>query len=73
MLRCLRLWTSDDRGVTSIEYAILAALISCGIIASTRTLGNNLAGVFSAVASGLDSSATVAPPAAVPNAVHGGS
>ena len=67
MLRYLRVWTSDSRGTTSIEYAILAALISCGIIASTRTLGNNLAGFYSAVASGLDgssSAATSSPPQA---------
>ena len=72
MARRLCSWTRDDRGTTSIEYAILAALISCGIIVSTRTIGGNLTRVYAAVADGLGSSeATAAPAPAAASAVRG--
>jgi pilus assembly protein Flp/PilA len=39
----------SKRGVSAIEYGLLAALISLTIIASVSTLGTNLKGVFNAV------------------------
>jgi pilus assembly protein Flp/PilA len=43
----------DDRGVTSIEYALIASLIALGIIASLSAVAVKLNFVFSEVASAL--------------------
>lgn len=40
---------TNEHGVTAIEYGMLAALISLGIIAAVTLLGTNLAAVFTAV------------------------
>ncbi|NNM57200.1 Flp family type IVb pilin [Acidocella sp.] len=40
---------ADRRGVTSIEYAIIASLIAVVIISSVRLLGHGVNGTFSAV------------------------
>ena len=40
---------SSTRGVSAIEYGLLAALIALVIIASVTTLGTNLKGVFSSI------------------------
>ncbi len=42
---------SDDRGVTSVEYGLMVALIAVVIIAAVTTLGTNLRDVFDNVAS----------------------
>jgi len=41
---------SDRRGATSIEYALIAALIAITIIGSLAALGTQLDGMFSTVA-----------------------
>lgn len=43
----------DDSGATAIEYGLLAALIAVAIIATVRTLGDNLVATFEDVSSGL--------------------
>ena len=35
---------NDESGATAIEYGLIAALISVGIIAAATTLGNGLVG-----------------------------
>lgn len=40
----------NDKGVTAIEYGMLAALISLAIIGAVTLLGGNLATVFSSIA-----------------------
>ena len=40
----------NDKGVTAIEYGLLAALIALAIIGAVSLLGVNLATVFSTVA-----------------------
>ncbi|MHB1593081.1 MAG: Flp family type IVb pilin [Streptosporangiaceae bacterium] len=40
----------DDRGVTSVEYGLMVALIAVVIIVAVTTLGNNLATLFTKVA-----------------------
>ena len=39
----------DKRGATAIEYGLIAALISVGIIAAATTLGNGLSGLFNGI------------------------
>lgn len=41
---------SDDRGVTSLEYALLAALIGVVIIGAVTMLGRSLGGLFTGLA-----------------------
>jgi pilus assembly protein Flp/PilA len=39
----------SNRGVSAIEYGLLAALIALVIIAAVTTLGTNLKGVFNTI------------------------
>ena len=43
------LLVGDRKGVTAVEYGILAALIALVIIGAIQLLGTNLEGVFSDV------------------------
>jgi len=40
---------NDESGATAIEYGLIAALISVGIIAAATSLGNNVANKFNTV------------------------
>lgn len=51
--RIVRRLTTDRRGVTAIEYGLIAALVAIAAIAATTTLGTSLTSVFSLVASDL--------------------
>ncbi len=53
--RWLRL--DSERGVTAIEYGLLAALIALAIIIAVTLLGTNLASTFNTIAT------SVVPPA----------
>jgi|JI10StandDraft_1071094.scaffolds.fasta_scaffold307169_2 pilus assembly protein Flp/PilA len=44
----------DERGVTAIEYALLAALVAVGMILALQFMGQSLASNFNEVASGLE-------------------
>jgi pilus assembly protein Flp/PilA len=46
-----------DSGATSIEYALIAALVSIAIIASTTFLGGSMSGLFNHVASQITAAA----------------
>ena len=45
-------WLSieSERGVTAIEYGLIASLIAVAIIASLLLVGGNLAGIFNYIA-----------------------
>jgi pilus assembly protein Flp/PilA len=43
----------DEKGVTAIEYGLIAALIAVVIIAAVSAVGVNLSTTFSSVASSL--------------------
>ena len=42
-------FVSDESGATAIEYGLIAALISVGIIAAASALGDNLGNVFNSI------------------------
>lgn len=44
---------ADDRGVTSVEYGIMVALIAIVIIGAVTAIGLNLQGLFTTVANTL--------------------
>jgi pilus assembly protein Flp/PilA len=50
MLEMLKNLRSDEKGVTAIEYALIAAFVAIVIIAAVSLLGTNLSSVFSKVA-----------------------
>ena len=41
---------TSNRGVSAIEYGLMAALIALVIIAGVTTLGTNLKGLFTSIA-----------------------
>ena len=43
----------NEIGATAIEYGLIAALISVGIIGTVSTVGSNLSNVFGSVGSSL--------------------
>jgi pilus assembly protein Flp/PilA len=45
----------NEIGATAIEYGLIAALISVGIIGTVSTVGTNLSSVFSDVSTHLSS------------------
>jgi pilus assembly protein Flp/PilA len=44
---------SDDRGVTSVEYGLMVALIAIVIIVAVTLLGQNLSTLFNNVATAI--------------------
>lgn len=52
-LRMALRFKADDRAVTAIEYALIAALIAVVIIGAVTTLGTGVSSTFSTVASEL--------------------
>ena len=44
----------DESGATAIEYGLIAALISVGIITAATLLGNGLSGLFNNIGTKLN-------------------
>jgi len=51
-------FVEDESGATAIEYGLIAALISVGIIAAATTLGNGLGNLFNGIGGKLSNSAS---------------
>ena len=49
----ITVFLNQEGGVTSIEYALIAALIALVIIASVQLIGTNLQPVFTAISTAL--------------------
>jgi pilus assembly protein Flp/PilA len=55
MLHLIRLANAlrqDGRGVTALEYGLIAGAISLAIVASVTTLGGTISGIFGNLANG---------------------
>jgi pilus assembly protein Flp/PilA len=50
LVKSLRLISGDKRGVTAMEYALIAALVAVVIIGAVSLLGSSVSKVFSTVA-----------------------
>ena len=50
-------FVNDESGATAIEYGLIAALISVGIIAAATTLGGGLSNLFSGIGGKLNTEA----------------
>ncbi len=57
-MKTLSRFMNDESGATAIEYGLIAALISVGIIAAATTLGNGLSNLFSGIGGKLDTAAS---------------
>jgi len=53
-------FVQDESGATAIEYGLIAALISVGIIAAATTLGGGLSNLFTNIGGKLSTSANAA-------------
>ncbi|WIJ24157.1 Flp family type IVb pilin [Devosia sp. RR2S18] len=49
MKALLKKFQDDESGATAIEYGLIAALISVGIIAAVSVLGGNLKATFETI------------------------
>jgi pilus assembly protein Flp/PilA len=49
-------FAQDESGATAIEYGLIAALISVGIIVAATALGGSLSGLFNGISNTLDNS-----------------
>ncbi len=55
IIRKIRLFRKDERGVTMIEYALLATLVSIAAITALTTLGTDIAAKFTNIATTIGS------------------
>ncbi|RQR57630.1 Flp family type IVb pilin [Burkholderia sp. Bp9126] len=49
-LKAVSRWIKDERGVTSIEYALLGSLIAMAIVFAVMSLGTSLSNLYQDVA-----------------------
>lgn len=49
-------FAQDESGATAIEYGLIAALISVGIIVAASALGNSLSNLFTGISGKLNNS-----------------
>ena len=55
-MRTLKSFLQDESGATAIEYGLIAALISVGLIAAANLLGNELSETFNKISTELNKS-----------------
>jgi pilus assembly protein Flp/PilA len=55
VLKSLKSFCSDRAGGTAIEYGLLLALISIGLLAGLEAFSNSLTNTFSTVTNSIDS------------------
>ncbi|WHA41195.1 Flp family type IVb pilin [Agrobacterium larrymoorei] len=58
MTKIFARFMKDESGATAIEYGLIAALISVGIIAGAQTVGTKLGLVFTNIGTKMTSAAT---------------
>jgi pilus assembly protein Flp/PilA len=58
MFDLLKKFKNDESGATAIEYGLIAALISIGIITAASAIGGNVAERFNAVSERLEATPT---------------
>jgi pilus assembly protein Flp/PilA len=51
--RYVRIFLRDERGVTAIEYSLIAALVALVIVAAITSLGTSLKTTFNTVATSI--------------------
>ena len=59
-MRAVCRWITDEQGVTSIEYAVLAAMFATAVLGSVVTLKGSLADTYLVIAAAVTSAVTTA-------------
>ncbi|MCA8430418.1 MULTISPECIES: Flp family type IVb pilin [Burkholderia] len=59
-MRAVRRWIVDEQGVTSIEYALLAAMFATAVLGSVVTLKGSLADTYEVIAAAVTAAVTTA-------------
>lgn len=62
MFDLLKKFKNDESGATAIEYGLIAALISVGIIAGASAIGGNLSSRFTTIGTTLQNAAPTTTP-----------
>jgi len=57
MMKTLKNLRKNSKGATAIEYGLIAAVVSVGIIASAGTLRDSIAGTFGTVGTAMTTAA----------------
>jgi len=52
-LNDLKMLAKDERGVTALEYGLIAGLVAVVIVTSVTSLGTKLAGTFTTIVAAL--------------------
>ena len=52
-MKKLMRFLKDEEGVTAVEYGLIAALISVGIIVATQTIGGKVSAAFQTITDAL--------------------
>ena len=60
MIRAIFGLRADKRGVSALEYGLLAALVAVAIIGGVSALGNSLGGLFKTVSNQINTANTSA-------------
>ncbi|KVK71930.1 pilus assembly protein [Burkholderia cepacia] len=59
-MRVVRRWIGDERGVTSIEYALLGAMFAVAVLGTVVTLKGSLANVYEVIATAVTAAVVTA-------------
>lgn len=60
IMRVARCWIADERGVTSIEYALLASMFAIAVLGSVVTLKGSLGAAYEMIAAAVTTAVTTA-------------
>ncbi|WP_175884958.1 Flp family type IVb pilin [Burkholderia sp. BCC0044] len=58
--RVARRWIADERGVTSIEYALLGSMFAIAVLGSVVTLKGSLGDAYDTIAAAVTAAVTTA-------------
>ncbi|MEL4071704.1 Flp family type IVb pilin [Ochrobactrum sp. GPK 3] len=58
MMKIFRKFRKDENGATAIEYGLIAALISVGIITAVSTLGGDISDTFDKISKAITGTGT---------------
>jgi pilus assembly protein Flp/PilA len=59
-IRLIRSFWSNRKGVTAVEYGLIAALVAAVIIGAATTMGSNLSGLFTTLGTSISTANTAA-------------
>ena len=58
VMQTLSRFAGDEGGATSLEYGLIAGLVSMAILSAVVSMGDNIGSIFSGLSSDLDAAAS---------------